>query len=229
MTDARQTALEYAHQNNERFLNELKEFLAIPSISTSPESKADVLRAAEWVADQLRSLDMQNVQIMPTGGHPAVYGEQLKAGKDAPTVLIYGHYDIQPVDPLELWTSDPFKAEVRGENLYARGSSDMKGQVIASFKAVESIVKTSGLPVNIKWLIEGEEEIGSTNLGAFIKKNAKLLKADFCINPDAGMISANAPTITYGLRGLAYFEVRIYGPDKDLHSGLFGTLLCGYA
>ncbi|MEP6894703.1 MAG: dipeptidase, partial [Chloroflexota bacterium] len=222
MTDARQTAIEYAHQNNERFLDELKEFLAIPSISTSVEYKADVERAAEWVAGQLRSLGMENVQIMPTGGHPVVYGEQLKAGKDAPTILIYGHYDIQPVDPLELWTTDPFKAEVRGDNLYARGSSDMKGQVIASLKAVESIVKTSGLPVNIKWLIEGEEEIGSQNLGAFIKKHAKMLKADFCINPDAGMINANAPTITYGLRGLAYFEVRVYGPDKDLHSGLFG-------
>lgn len=179
MTDARQNALDYARQNNGRFLDELKEFLAIPSISTSVEYKADIQRAAEWVAGQLRSLGMENVLVMPTGGHPAVYGEQLKAGKDAPTVLIYGHYDIQPVDPLELWTSDPFKAEIRGENLYARGSSDMKGQVIASFKAVESIVRTSELPVNIKWLIEGEEEIGSANLDAFIKKNAKLLKADF--------------------------------------------------
>jgi len=222
MTDARQNALEYAHQNNGRFLDELKDFLAIPSISTSPEYTADVARAAEWVAGQLRSLGMDQVQIMPTGGHPVVYGEQLKAGKGAPTVLIYGHYDIQPVDPLELWTSDPFKAEVRGDNLYARGSSDMKGQVIASLKAVESIVRTGGLPVNVKWFIEGEEEIGSANLGEFIRKNAKMLKADFCINPDAGMINVNSPTITYGLRGLAYFEVRVFGPDRDLHSGLFG-------
>jgi len=222
MTDARQNALEYAHQHNGRFLEELKEFLTIPSISTSPEYNAEVQRAAEWVAGQFRSLGMDNVQIMPTGGHPAVYGEQLTAGQDAPTVLVYGHYDIQPVDPLELWTSDPFKAEVRGDNLYARGSSDMKGQVIASLKAVESIVRTGGLPVNVKWLIEGEEEIGSAHLGAFIKKNAKLLKADFCINPDAGMINADSPTITYGLRGLAYFEVRVFGPNRDLHSGLFG-------
>ena len=222
MTDARQAALDYARQNNGRFLDELKEFLLIPSISTSPEYKSDVQRAAEWVAAQLRSLGMDNVQIMPTGGHPAVYGEQLKAGKEAPTVLIYGHYDIQPVDPIELWTSDPFKAEVRGDNLYARGSSDMKGQVIASFKAVESIVRTSGLPVNLKWLIEGEEEIGSEHLGEFIRNHAKMLKADFCINPDAGMINSDSPTITYGLRGLAYFEVRVHGPDRDLHSGLFG-------
>ena len=222
MTDARQSALEYAHQNNGRFLDELKDFLAIPSISTSPEYTPDVRRAAEWVAGQLHSLGMDNVQIMPTEGHPVVYGEQLKAGKDAPTVLIYGHYDIQPVDPLELWTSDPFKAEVRGDNLYARGSSDMKGQVIASLKAVESIIQTGALPVNVKWFIEGEEEIGSAHLGEFIKKNAKLLKADFCVNPDAGMINADSPTITYGLRGLAYFEVRVFGPDRDLHSGLFG-------
>jgi acetylornithine deacetylase/succinyl-diaminopimelate desuccinylase-like protein len=222
MTDARQTALDYAHENNARFLDELKEVLAIPSISTSAEYKADMARCAEWIANQLRSLGMENVQIMPTGGHPVVYGEQLKAGKDAPTVLIYGHYDIQPVDPLELWTSDPFRAEVRGDNLFARGSSDMKGQVIASLKAVESVVRTSGLNVNLKWLIEGEEEIGSEHLGEFIKQNAKLLKADFCINPDAGMINSDAPTITYGLRGLAYFELRVYGPSKDLHSGLFG-------
>src|SRR5262245_3103501 len=155
MNDARQNALKYARENNERFVEELKEFIAIPSISTSPENNADVKRAAEWVAGQLRSLGMENVQIMPTGGHPVVYGEHLKAGNDAPTVLIYGHYDVQPVDPLELWTSDPFQGEVHGDNLYARGSSDMKGQVIASFKAVESIVRTSGLNVNLKWLIEG--------------------------------------------------------------------------
>jgi len=222
MTDPRQNALEYAHQNNERFVDELIEFLAIPSISTSPENNVDVQRGAEWVAAQLRSLGMDNVQILPTGGHPVVYGEQLKAGKDAPTVLVYGHYDVQPVDPLELWTSDPFKAEVRGDNLYARGSSDMKGQVIASLKAVEAIVKTGQLPVNLKWLIEGEEEIGSLNLGEFIKKNKNLLKADICINPDAGLINKDSPTITYGLRGLAYFEIRVFGPDRDLHSGLFG-------
>ena len=223
--NARQQALDYAHQNRERFLEELKDFLAIPSISTSPEHAADVQRAAEWVGGQLSALGMDNVQIMPTGGHPVVYGEQLKAGKDAPTVLIYGHYDIQPVDPLELWKSDPFKAEVRDDNLYARGASDMKGQVIASLKAVESIARTrdtGNFPVNLKWLIEGEEEIGSEHLGDFIKQNAKLLQADFCINPDAGMINANAPTITYGLRGLAYFEIRVHGPDHDLHSGLFG-------
>ena len=222
MSDPRKAALDYARQNGERFLSELKDFLAIPSISTSPEHKGDIQRGAEWVAAQLRSLGMKNVQIMPTGGHPAVYGEWMDAGDHALTVMIYGHYDVQPVDPLDLWKSDPFKAEVRGENLYARGASDMKGKVIASLKAVESVVKTSGLPVNVKWLIEGEEEIGSEHLGDFIQMHKEMLKADFCINPDSGMIAPDLPTITYGLRGLAYFEIRIYGPDHDLHSGLFG-------
>lgn len=217
-----QKALDYAYQNNERFLGELKELVAIPSVSTSPEHKEDVARAAEWLAAQLRSLGMDGVQVMPTGGHPVVYGQWLGAGADKPTVLIYGHYDVQPVDPIELWTSGPFEAVQRGDNLYARGTSDMKGQVIASIKAVESIVRTGKLPVNIKWLIEGEEEIGSEHLDAFIAAHKDLLASDFCINPDAGMIAADKPTITYGLRGLMYAEIRVYGPDRDLHSGLFG-------
>ena len=217
-----QKALDYAHQNYESFLNSLKEIVAIPSVSTSNEYKPDVARGAEWVASQLRSLGMDNVQIMPTAGHPVVYGEWLKAGKDKPTVMIYGHYDVQPVDPIELWENDPFKATLSGDYIFGRGTSDMKGQVVASLKAVESIVKTDKLPVNIKWLIEGEEEIGSEHLDAFIQANKKLLACDVCLNPDAGMISADKPTITYGLRGLMYAEVRVYGPDRDLHSGLFG-------
>ncbi|HNE05911.1 MAG TPA: dipeptidase, partial [Anaerolineales bacterium] len=222
MTDS-QKAVEYVRSNNERFLNELKDLVAIPSISTLDENKSDVQRAAEWVAGQLRSIGMDNVKIMPTALHPVVYGEWMGAGKSAPTVMIYGHYDVQPVDPLELWTSDPFKAEVRGDYLFARGASDMKGQVVASIKAVEAIMKTEGkMPVNIKWLVEGEEEIGSEHLGDFIKNNKELLAADFCLNPDAGMIGPDKPTITTGLRGLAYFELRVFGPDKDLHSGLFG-------
>jgi acetylornithine deacetylase/succinyl-diaminopimelate desuccinylase-like protein len=223
MSDA-QKALEYVRANQKRYLSELQDFLAIPSISTLNENKGDVQRAAEWVAAQLRSFGMDKVQVMPTaaGGHPVVYGEWMGAGKSAPTVMIYGHYDVQPVDPIELWSSDPFKAEVRGDYLFGRGSSDMKGQVMASLKAVEAIVRTTGLPVNIKWLVEGEEEIGSEHLGEFIKKNKKLLACDFCLNPDAGMMGADKPTITTGLRGLAYFELKVYGPDKDLHSGLFG-------
>ncbi len=221
MTDV-QRAIDYVRQNRERFLAELKSFVAIPSISTSDDHKADIQRAAEWVVGQLRALGMERVQIMPTGGHPVVYGEWLGAGKDAPTVLVYGHYDVQPPDPLELWEGAPFEAAVRGEHLFGRGASDMKGQVIASMKAAEAVIGTSGMPVNLKWLIEGEEEIGSEHLGSFIQQHADLLKADVCLNPDAGMIGADYPTITYGLRGLCYMELRIYGPTKDLHSGLFG-------
>ena len=222
MTDSTK-AVEYVRSNGKRFLDELKEFVAIPSVSTLDEHKPDVRRAADWVATQLRSIKMKKVMIMPTKGHPVVYGEWLGAGKSAPTVMIYGHYDVQPVDPIQLWKSDPFKPVARGEYLFARGASDMKGQVVASIKAVEAIMRTEGkLPVNIKWLVEGEEEIGSEHLDEFIKKNKKLLACDFCLNPDAGMIAADKPTITTGLRGLAYFELYVYGPDKDLHSGLFG-------
>ncbi len=220
-----QNALDYAHQNRERFLAELKEFVAIPSVSTSDEYKDDVAHAAEWVAGQLRSLGMTRVEVMPTGGHPVVYGEWMGAGQDAPTVMIYGHYDVQPVDPLELWKSQPFDGVQRGDYFYGRGASDMKGQVQASLKAVEAVTRTSGLPVNLKWLVEGEEEVGSKHLEDFIKKHSAMLKADICLNPDAGMTSPDLPTITYGLRGLCYLELRVYGPDKDLHSGLYGGVI----
>jgi acetylornithine deacetylase/succinyl-diaminopimelate desuccinylase-like protein len=218
-------ALEYARQNQGRFLDELRDVLTIPSISTDPVHSADMQRAAEWMASQLRSIGMSGVQILPTGGHPAVYGEWLKAGKQAPTVLIYGHYDVQPPDPLELWTNPPFEPVIREDNLYARGAADMKGQVVASLKAVESMVRNGGLPVNIKWLIEGEEEIGSEHLDGFIKAHKDLLTCDFCLNPDAGILAADEPSITTGLRGLAYFELRVEGPIKDLHSGLYGGIV----
>ena len=215
-------ALQYVSQNHERFLNELKDFLAIPSISTDPEHEADMQAAAEWGAAQLRSIGMEHVQILPTGGHPVVYGDWLKAGQDAVTMMIYGHYDVQPPDPLELWTTPPFEAAVRGDNLYARGSADMKGQVIASLKAVEAVMKSGDMPINLKWLIEGEEEIGSEHLDDFIKNHKELLVCDFCLNMDAGILGEDMPSITTGLRGLAYFELRVDGPVKDLHSGLYG-------
>lgn len=218
-------ALEYAKQNRERFLSELKEILTIPSISTDPEYQADIRRAAEWMAGQLRSIGMEKVEIMPTAGHPVVYGEWFGAGKSAPTVMIYGHYDVQPADPLELWQTPPFEPAVRGDHLYGRGSADMKGQVLASLKAVEAVMRNGGMPVNLKWLIEGEEEIGSEHLDEFIKAHKDLLKCDFCLNPDAGILAADNPSITTGLRGLAYFELRIFGPSKDLHSGLFGGIV----
>jgi acetylornithine deacetylase/succinyl-diaminopimelate desuccinylase-like protein len=151
-----------------------------------------------------------------------VYGEWLEAGADKPTVLIYGHYDVQPAEPLELWQSPPFEPDLRGENLFGRGASDMKGQVLASIKAVEALAQAGQIPVNLKWIIEGEEEIGSPNLESFIAQHQELLACDLALNPDTGMIGAETPTITYGLRGLAYFEVRLSGPKGDLHSGIYG-------
>ncbi|MBE0409821.1 MAG: dipeptidase [Anaerolineales bacterium] len=222
MHDPKVAALEFAHQNRQRFLSELRKFLTIPSISTEPERKDDILKAAEWLKMHLLALGLQNVQIMPTEGHPVVFAESNTAGVEAPTVLIYSHYDVQPPDPLDLWQNDPFSPEIRADNLYARGASDMKGQVLASIFAVESILRTSQLPINLKYLVEGEEEIGSPNLPSFISANKTLLKSDFALNPDTGMISADLPTITYALRGLAYFEIYVYGPDHDLHSGTFG-------
>ncbi len=226
MADQREQALQFARENSERFLEELKEIVRIPSISTDDERKPDMQRAAEWMAAQLRGLGMDKVQIIPTGKHPVVFGEWLGAGKAAPTVLVYGHYDVQPVDPLDLWKTDPFEPTRQGDNLFARGASDMKGQVVASFKAIEAIVRTSGLPINLKFFIEGEEEIGSPSLeGDFLSRHKDLFAADFALNPDAGMLGADLPTITYALRGLAYFEVRVYGPAHDLHSGLFGGVV----
>ncbi len=215
-------ALAYAANNREHFLEALKALVRIPSISTDPQAKPDVQRAAEWVAQQLRALGMDKVQIFPTAGHPVVFGELMTAGAGKPTVLVYGHYDVQPPEPLELWHSPAFEPTVRGDNLYGRGASDMKGQVIVALKAVESLVRSGGLPVNVKFLVEGEEEVGSPNLDAFIAGHTQLLASDFAVNPDTGMIGAEIPTITYGLRGLAYFEIRLTGPEHDLHSGIFG-------
>ncbi len=220
MTDLNQ-AIEFAKKNKDRYLSELKEFVAIPSISTLSEHKADIQRAAEWVARQMREMDLKNVEIMPTAGHPVVYGEWLQApGK--PTVLIYGHYDVQPVDPLNEWLSPPFEPTVRGDNLYARGASDMKGNDHAFLKALEALMKTGGLPLNVKVIIEGEEEIGSPHLRAFMEQHREQLKCDIALNADSGILKPDMPSIVYGLRGLAYFEIWVYGPKHDLHSGIFG-------
>lgn len=224
MSSQREAAIQYVRKNKERFLTSLKEFLHIASVSTDPVHSADMRQAANWVAAQLRALGMQKVQVFPTARHPIVYGEYLGV-PGAPTVLIYGHYDVQPAEPLDLWQSGPFDPVMRGENLYARGVSDMKGQVVAVMKAVEALGKNGGIPVNLKWLIEGEEEIGSVNLGTFIASHRDLLACDFAFNPDAGMIGPNEPTITYALRGMAFFELRVYGPPLDLHSGVFGGVV----
>jgi len=225
MSASRADAIQYAHKNQERFLDLLKEIVAIPSVSTDPERVGDVRRAAEWVADRLRRLGVDQLQIMPTGGHPVVYGESMKAGSGAKTMLVYGHYDVQPAEPLELWESDAFQAQQRGDYLYGRGASDMKGQVVATLCALEAVLSAGSLPVNVKFLFEGEEEIGSPNLGSFIASHKDLLASDFAFNTDTGMLAADLPTITYALRGLAYFELRVYGPSKDLHSGLYGGVV----
>jgi acetylornithine deacetylase/succinyl-diaminopimelate desuccinylase-like protein len=225
MADLKSAALDYAYQNRDRFLEELKLLSSIPSISTDPERKSDMQVAAEWVSARMRDIGLENVAIKPTAGHPVVFGEHLAAGPSSPTVLVYGHYDVQPADPLDLWKSDPFSPQVRNDNLYARGASDMKAQVLASLYAVEAIMRTGSLPVNVKFLIEGEEEIGSPNLAEFIKEHKDLLACDFALNPDTGFISPDLPTITHSLRGLAYFELRVYGPDHDLHSGTYGGVV----
>jgi acetylornithine deacetylase/succinyl-diaminopimelate desuccinylase-like protein len=222
MTDLRSSAIRYAHDNATRFLDELKNFTSIPSISTDDSSKGDVLRAAEWIASHLRSMGMANVQVLPTDGHPVVYGDSLTAGDTAPTALIYGHYDVQPADPLNLWITGPFTPDVRGDFIYARGITDMKGQMMVALDAIESILKTGPLPINFKFLFEGEEEIGSPNLVPFLQTHKDMFRCDIAINPDTGAISPNIPCITYALRGLAYMEIRIDGPDHDLHSGVFG-------
>ncbi len=225
MSDALNRAVQYAHQNRNTFLDDLKKLAMIPSVSTDPEHKSDMLQAAKYLSDELLSLGVSQVQLFPTPGHPIIFGK-LSSGQDtAQTVLIYGHYDVQPPDPLDLWQSSPFAPEQRGDHLYARGASDMKGQVIASLKAIKSIVKTGDMPVNVKFLFEGEEEIGSPNLDKFIDDHRALLACQVVLNPNSGMIAPDVPTIIYALRGLAYFELRVYGPAHDLHSGVFGGVI----
>ena len=225
MSDHRSTAIQYAHHQQDRFLEELKTLLAIPSISTAAENREDIQDAANYIANHLKTTGMEHVTVFATSGHPIVYADCLKAGANKPTVLIYGHYDVQPVDPLDLWQTPPFNPTVRDDNLYARGASDMKGQVMASIAAIDAIVHNDTLPVNVKFLIEGEEEIGSPQLDEFIAGHKTLLACDMALNPDGGMIAANIPTIIYTLRGLAYFELRVYGPAHDLHSGVFGGIV----
>lgn len=215
-------ALVYSKEHKEQFLEELNELLRIQSISTDPAFRGDIQKAAEWLTKKLEQIGMVNVQVMPTEGLPVVYGENLNGGEDAPTMMVYGHYDVQPADPFELWNSKPFEPEVRDGNLYARGSSDMKGQLMASIFAIEAAVKQQALPYNIKFMIEGEEEHTSPNLLPYIEKNKDLLACDFVLNPDAGMAAADLPTITYSLRGICSFEIHVQGPTQDLHSGLHG-------
>ncbi|MBI4551169.1 MAG: dipeptidase [Candidatus Latescibacteria bacterium] len=203
-------------------LEGLKAFLRIPSVSTHPPHKPDVLRCAEFVAAEMRRIGLRQVEVTPTTGHPIVYGEWLDApGK--PTVLMYGHYDVQPPEPLDLWDSGPFDPTVRGDNLYARGATDDKGQVWLHLKALDAhLTQTGRLPVNVKLLIEGEEEIGSPHLDAYVRANQDRLRADVVLISDTTMFDYDQPSICYGLRGLVYMEIEVQGPSKDLHSGGFG-------
>lgn len=225
MTDHTQAAIRFARENRQRFLGELDELLRIPSVSTLPQHQVDIRRAADWLAAKLSNIGVSDAQVLETAGHPVVYGRANAANPAAPTVLVYGHYDVQPAEPLELWESGAFDPTVRGDNLYARGASDMKGQVIAAVAAIQSILETGELPVNLVFIIEGEEEIGSPNLGDFIRSHQMLLSSDFALNPDSGILAPDVPSITYALRGLAYFELNVSGPDHDLHSGLFGGIV----
>ena len=217
-----QQVLTYLEENRDRYLSELKEFLAIPSVSSQTDHTNDMRRCAEWIAQELHRIGMQNIQILDTPGHPIVFGEWLGApGK--PTVLLYGHYDVQPVDPVELWTTPPFEATIRDGNLYARGSTDDKGQIFAHFKALEAYMKNGGcLPMNVKIIVEGEEEIGSDHLDDFVKQHKDLLKADLVLISDSDMFAKGVPSVCYALRGLAYMEIEVTGPNGDLHSGTFG-------
>ena len=213
----------YIDANQQRFIEELFQFLRIPSISTDDENKDDVHKAAEFIVGKLNELGFAKVQIHPTKGHPIVYGEYLQAGDDKPTVLIYGHYDVQPPDPIDLWDNPPFEPTIKDNKVYARGSADDKGQLYIHIKSIESILKTNGkLPVNVKFILEGEEEIGSTHLVPFIEEHKNLLSCDMVLISDTAMFAKDTPSITYGLRGLAYMEILLTGPNRDLHSGVYG-------
>lgn len=217
------TPVEYLQKHQDTFKEELFDLLRIPSISADPNHKKDVRRAAEFVAGQLEKIGLNNVSIEETEGHPIVLGEHLEAGPDKPTVLIYGHYDVQPPDPLDEWKTPPFEPTVRDGKIYARGASDDKGQSYTHIKAIESFLKTgTELPVNVKFIIEGEEEIGSPSLVPFLAANKERLACDMVLVSDTAMFAKDQPSITYGLRGLMYLEVEVVGPNRDLHSGVYG-------
>ncbi len=211
----------YIASHKDQFLKELFELLRIPSVSADSKYKDDVQRAADFISKNLIAAGADKVEICQTKGHPIVYGEKI-IDASLPTVLVYGHYDVQPADPLDLWHSPPFEPVIKDEKIYARGSCDDKGQVFMHMKAFESMMKNQALPCNVKFLIEGEEEVGSVNLGDFVRNNKARLKADVILISDTSMIANDVPSITVGLRGLSYVEVEVTGPNRDLHSGVYG-------
>ena len=217
----------YIEANKDRFLNELLDLLRIPSVSADSKFKGDVRKAANFIQEKLISAGADKAEICETAGHPIVYGEKI-IGKNAPTVLVYGHYDVQPADPYELWDSPPFEPVIKETELhpdgaiFARGSCDDKGQMYMHIKAFEAMMATDNLSCNVKFIIEGEEEVGSDNLGLFLEANKEMVKADIVLVSDTGIIANDVPSITVGLRGLSYVEVEVTGPNRDLHSGLYG-------
>ena len=222
----------YVEENKERFLEELFELLRFPSVSADPKYSGDVLKTAEFVAEKLKEAGAEHIEVCQTGGYPIVYGEKI-IDASLPTILVYGHYDVQPADPLELWHTPPFEPTVRDGKIYARGAADDKGQFYMHVKAFELMMQTNTLACNVKFMIEGEEEVGSAHLGIFVKENAERLKSDVVLISDTSMISMENPSIETGLRGLAYMEVEVTGPNRDLHSGVYGgavanpiTVLC---
>ena len=223
---------QYIEENKDRFLAELMDMLRIPSVSADSKYKADVQRNAEFVKNSLIAAGADKVEVCPTPGHPIVYGEKM-IDPALPTVVVYGHYDVQPADPLELWDSPPFEPVIKDGLIVARGSCDDKGQMFMHVKAFELMMKTNSLPCNVKFMIEGEEEVGSSNLGTWIRDNKERLKGDIILISDTSIIANDIPSIDVGLRGLSYVEVEVTGPNRDLHSGVYGgavanpiTILC---
>jgi len=211
----------YINDNKDRFIQELLDMLRIPSVSADPKFKGDVLRTAEFVKQRLAEAGADHVELCETAGYPIVYGEKIIDPK-LPTVLVYGHYDVQPADPYELWNSPPFEPVIKDGKIYARGACDDKGQMYMHIKAFETMVQTGNLTCNVKFMIEGEEEVGSANLGTFVKENKDKLSGDVILISDTGMLGNDTPSITTGLRGMSYVEVEVTGPNRDLHSGLYG-------
>ena len=212
---------EYIEQNKDRFLNELLDLLRIPSISADSQFNGDVKKAADFVRDRIKEAGADKVEVYPTSGHPIVYGEKM-TDPSLPTVLVYGHYDVQPSTPDDLWTTPAFEPNIRDGKIYARGASDDKGQMYMHVKAFETMMKTGTLNCNIKFMIEGEEEVGSSNLGKFCEQHKDMLSADVVLISDTAMIANDVPSIDVGLRGLSYVEVEVTGPNRDLHSGVYG-------
>ena len=214
--------IDFIHTNRDRYVEELKQFLAIPSISAMPEHRDDVRKCAEWTAAEMARIGLENVRVIDTDGHPLVYADWLHA-EGAPTVLFYGHYDVQPVDPIDLWLTPPFEATIRDGDIYARGACDDKGQVFVHLKAVEAHLRKAGrLPINMKVILEGEEEVGSEHLGPYVREHAAELAADMVLISDTEMFDRGVPSLCYGLRGLAYMQIDLRGTKGDLHSGQYG-------